>query len=106
MAKYLISVNYSLDGIKGLRTDGGTKRRTVVQHALESVGGKLDAFYFCLGDRDAVVIADLPDAASAAGLSVAVSAAGGARCSVTALLTPEEMDRAVSKETAYKAPGH
>ena len=61
MPKYLVSVSYSAEGAKGLRQDGGTKRREVASHAVESVGGKIEAFYFCFGDQDAIIIADLPD---------------------------------------------
>ena len=105
MPKYLVSVSYSAEGAKGLRLDGGTKRREVATHAVESVGGKVEAFYFCFGEQDAIIIADMPDAASAAALSLAVSATGGARLTTTPLITPEEMDHAAGKKTAYKAPG-
>ena len=105
MPKYLVSVSYSAEGAKGLRQDGGTKRRDVATHAVESVGGKIESFYFCFGDRDAVIIADLPDAASAAAVSLAVSSTGAARLTTTPLITPEEMDHAAGKKTAYRAPG-
>ena len=105
MPKFLVSVSYSSDGAKGLRKDGGTKRRQVASKAVESVGGKVEAFYFCFGDQDAVIIADLPDVASAAAVSLAVSATGAARLTTTPLVTPEEMDHAAGKKTAYKAPG-
>jgi uncharacterized protein with GYD domain len=61
--------------------------------------------YFCFGEHDAVVIADMPDAISAAALSLAVSATGSVRISTSQLLTPEELDKATDKKTAYKAPG-
>lgn len=105
MPKYLVSVSYSAEGTKGLRQDGGTKRRDVATHAVESVGGKVEAFYFCFGDQDAVIIAEMPDAASAAAVSLAVGATGAARLTTTPLITPEEMDHAAGKKTAYRAPG-
>src|ERR1051325_7754296 len=105
MPKFLVSVSYSSEGAKGVRQDGGTKRREVAAHAVESVGGKIEAFYFCFGDQDAVIIADLPDAASAAAVSLAVSSTGAARLPPTPLITVEEMDHAAAKKTAYKAPG-
>ena len=76
MPKYLVSVSYSAEGAKGVRQDGGTKRREVATHAVESVGGKIEAFYFCFGDQDAIIIAELPDAASAAAVSLAVTSTG------------------------------
>ena len=38
MAKYLVQGSYTLDGIRGMVKDGGTKRRAVVEQALQSVG--------------------------------------------------------------------
>jgi uncharacterized protein with GYD domain len=105
MPKYLVNVSYTLEGVKGLRNDGGTKREDVVRKTLEGLGGKLEAFYFTMGERDVLVIADLPDAVAAAALSLSVAAAGGARCSTTPLLTAAEMDHACERKTAYKGPG-
>ena len=105
MPKYLVSVSYTSDGAKGLRKDGGTKRRHVATKAIQSVGGKVESFYFALGHADVIAIADFPDAISAAGLSIAIAATGGARCTTTQLLTAEDIDHACEKKTAYKAPG-
>jgi uncharacterized protein with GYD domain len=105
MAKYLVSVIYTADGAKGLRKDGGTKRKQVASKAAESLGGKVESFYFSFGSQDALVIADMPDNVSAAALSVAINSTGGVRASTTPLITPEDMDKAVGKKTAYKAPG-
>ena len=71
MAKFLVSVTYTESGAKGLRKDGGTAREHVVRLAIEGLGGKLEALYFALGQDDVIVIADLPDAVSAAALSLA-----------------------------------
>lgn len=105
MAKYLVSVSYSVDGAKGLRKDGGTKRRHVATKAVEGLGGKVESFYFSFGQHDAVVIAELPNNIAVAALSVAIAATGGARVVTTPLLTAEDMDHACQKKTAYKAPG-
>ena len=53
MPKFLVSVSYTGDGAKGLRKDGGTKRRQVAANAVESLGGKIESFYFCFGEHDA-----------------------------------------------------
>ena len=58
----------------------GTKREHVIRMALESLGGTLEAFYFTMGETDAIVIADVPDALAAAAVSLTVSASGAARC--------------------------
>jgi uncharacterized protein with GYD domain len=105
MPKYLFNVVYTAEGAKGLRTDGGTKREHVVRMALESIGGTLEAFYFTMGETDAVLIAELPDAIAAAAVSLTVGASGAARCTTVPLLSPAEMDEVSSRKTAYKGPG-
>jgi len=104
MPKYLVEASYTVDGLKGIMKTGGTARRASVQQAVESVGGKLEAQYFALGDHDAFAIVDLPDHVSAAAISLAVSATGAARTKTTALLTPEEVDQAVKKQVKYRPP--
>ncbi len=105
MAKYLLTASYTADGAKGLLKDGGTKRKQAAEAAIKSVGGSMEAFYFAFGDADAYIICDLPDHASAAATSVAISATGAVAAKTIVLLTPEEIDTAVKKQTAYRAPG-
>ena len=106
MAKYMLRVSYTADGAKGLIKDGGSTRRVVAQKAAESVGGRVESFYFAFGDTDAFVIADLPDAASAAAIALTVGATGAATVQTTVLMTPEEVDAATRKSPLYVAPGH
>jgi uncharacterized protein with GYD domain len=105
MPKYMLQVNYTADGAKGVIKDGGSARRSVAQKAAESVGGRVESFHFAFGDTDAYVIADMPDAASAAAIAMTVSASGGASVRTTVLLTPEEMDAAARKSPLYAPPG-
>jgi uncharacterized protein with GYD domain len=103
MPKYLLSVSYTLEGAKGLRTEGGSKREHVVRLSVEGLGGKLESFYYTL-DRDVIAIVDVPDAVTVAALSLAVAASGAARCSTTPLLSAQEMDHAAERKTAYRPP--
>lgn len=105
MPKYLFQGSYSIDGLKGLLKDGGSKRRAAAQQVAQSVGGKLDAFYFAFGGDDVVGILDLPDNVSAAAVSLVVNAAGAFKFKTTVLLTPEEMDQATKKTVTYTPPG-
>ena len=105
MPKYLFRAAYTTEGVKGIRKGGGSARRAAVKQVIESVGGKLEAFYFAFGKSDAIIIADLPDHASAAGLSLAVGAVGAATTRTTVLLTPEEIDTAATKAVDYRPPG-
>ena len=105
MPKYLLEASYTLDGIKGIAAKGGTARKSAVQAAVKSVGGKLDAFYFAFGKYDAVLIVDVPDNTAAAALALAVGASGAVNLRTTALLTPDELDAASGKDVKYRPPG-
>jgi uncharacterized protein with GYD domain len=104
MPKYLVSVNYTIEGAKGMHHDGGSKRRDVAQHAIESLGGKLESFYFAYGKSDVICIADFPDSVSATAMAVAVTASGAAETVTTPLITVDEMDKACKKAVAYQPP--
>jgi uncharacterized protein with GYD domain len=105
MPKFLFEASYTLDGIKGVQRAGGSSRRDAVAAVAESVGGRLESFYFAFGDRDAYVTVDLPDNESAAAVAVTVNAAGGATVKTIVLLTPEEVDAAVQRSVDYRPPG-
>ncbi len=57
------------------------------------------------GGRGVFLIVELPDAASAAAVSLTVGAAGSARVQTIPLLTVEEIDQAAKKSLDYKKPG-
>ena len=105
MPKYILQVSYTVEGAKGVAKDGGSKRREAARALVESLGGKLDAFYFAFGEMDVFAIVDMPDAASAAAASMAVAASGAAAPRLTPLLTPEEIDTAAKKTPTYTPPG-
>ncbi len=107
MPKYLYRASYSKpEGVQGLLKDGGTGRREAIRQVTEGLGGTVEAFYFAFGDDDVFVIADLPDNATAAALSLAVGASGAIASVVTVpLMTPEEMDDATQTTVNYRPPG-
>jgi uncharacterized protein with GYD domain len=106
MAKYLVEASYLSEGINGLLKEGGTRRRDAVDQLFHSLGGKVEAFYFVFGDRDVVIIGELPDNATAAALALRVNASGITTCKTTVLLTPQEIDAAVTKTVTYRPPGY
>jgi len=105
MAKYLLEVTYTQDGIRGLTSEGGSARVNEAAAAIESVGGTQEAFYFAFGDPDAYVIADLPDDVDAAAIALTVSGGGGARVKTIVLLTAEDIDQASRRAVGYRPPG-
>src|SRR5919201_2175912 len=105
MPKFLFEASYTFEGVKGVQREGGSSRRDAVAKAVESVGGRLESFYFAFGDRDAFVVADLPDNESAVALAMAVGATGTVGIKTTVLVTPEEVDSAAQKSVSYTPPG-
>jgi uncharacterized protein with GYD domain len=105
MPKYLLEVNYTLEGLRGVVAKGGRARKAAAAAAAKSVGGKLESLYFAFGGTDAYAVVDAPDNTAAAALALAVSAAGGASVKTVVLLTPEEIDDAAATSVSYRPPG-
>jgi uncharacterized protein with GYD domain len=105
MPKYLLQVNYTLEGFKGVVSKGGSARKAAAQAAVESVGGTLESVYFAFGSTDAFAIAELPSNAAAAAVALTVSGSGVATVSTVVLLTPEEIDEATQTGVQYTPPG-
>ena len=105
MPKYLFKVSYTAEGVKGVLKEGGVSRRNVATQLAKDMGGTVEAFYYTLGDDDAIVIVDMPSREDAVAISLAVNAAGGATVSIVALLTAEEVDAAAQKTVNYRPAG-
>ena len=105
MPRYLFEASYSVGGVRGVQREGGSSRRDAVTKLAESVGGRIEGFYFAFGDRDVYVIADLPDNESATAVALTVNGSGGTSMKTTVLLTPEEVDAAAKRSVEYRPPG-
>src|SRR3954469_19106704 len=105
MAKYLVEASYTVEGVKGVQSAGGSSRRDAIAALAESVGGQLESFYFAFGERDVYTVIDLPDNESATAVALTVNAAGAAKVRTTVLMTPEEVDAAAKRSVEYRAPG-
>lgn len=105
MPKYMIQAKLTTEGLKGTLDEGGTKREAAITKAIESLGGRMEVYYYAFGEYDVVGIADVPDNVSAAAFAMIVTMSGGATCSTTVLLTPEEVDQVSQKTVAYRKPG-
>ena len=105
MPVYLLRGSYTREGYRGLVNEGGSGRREAAEQALASVDGRLEAFYFALGADDFLIIAELPDSPTTVAVSLAGKLSGAFDINATALLTPEEMDVAVSRSVDFRPPG-
>ncbi len=105
MPKYLMEASYTAEGAKGLAREGGSSRRRTIEDLVKSLNGNLEAFYYAFGPSDVFLIVDVPDAVTAAAVSLAVNQSGAVHLKSHALITPEEMDQAAKKSVSYRAPG-
>jgi uncharacterized protein with GYD domain len=104
MPHYLHQITYSREGWQTLIAQP-QNRVEAVRQAIEKLGGKIVSAWFAFGDYDVLVITEMPDNVSAAGLAIAF--AGGGACKsvhTTPLLSAEEALQAMKKagESGYR----
>jgi len=105
MAKYMFQASYTVEGLKGLLQDGGSKRREVLESVVKEMGGTMEVFYYAFGHDDVFGIADMPDNVSSVAFSMMINASGAINAKTIVLLTPEEIDQATKKTVDYRPPG-
>jgi uncharacterized protein with GYD domain len=108
MAHYLLRWQFSTETAKSFVAKPQDRARPA--HAfIESFGGRMQSYYFALGEYDGVGIVEFPVVESVAALSMLASSTGAfARFESTQLLTSQEAEAAMKKAHAkagtYKAP--
>lgn len=105
MARYLLKVSYTAEGVRGLLKEGGTKRKAYITGLAKKHGVKVVSFDFAFGSHDCYLVAEAPNAAAIAAISLSVSASGAATIETDVLLSAAEIDAAAKKKVAYRAPG-
>ena len=105
MPKFLYRGKYSRSGAAGVLKEGGSSRLRAAQQLIESVGGSLESIYWTFGDDDFIVIADMPDQAAAASVSLTVGASGALHVTTTHLMSADDLDEVVGRAAEYRAPG-
>jgi len=106
MSVYMFQSTFTSDAWAGLAKTP-QNRGEAVRPAIEQLGGKLISYYFSFGEYDSVVIAELPDNASAAAASIAAAAGGAIKAiKTTPLMTAEEGMEAMGKAgpAGYRPP--
>lgn len=104
MPHYLHQVAYSHEAWKAL-VNSPQDRVEAVRPAIERLGGKIKDAYFSFGDYDIVVITEMPDHVSAAGLAIAFASGGACKnVQTTPLLSVSEAVEAMKKagQSGYK----
>ncbi len=105
MPKYLSRTRLTPEGVKGTLKEGGSARRAAIERFAESLGTRLEAFYYAFGEDDVYAIFDAPDNVVAAASSMTINSADIGRVETVVLITPEEMDEVSKKRAEYSPPG-
>ena len=109
MPKYAFFFSYTSESWARMISARGD-RTAAVRQVLDSVGGSLESIYWMSGSFDGLGIAELPDTASAAAVSIAVMSSGAfARNEMHEVIGQDELDRALQQATAvtqaFEPPG-
>jgi uncharacterized protein with GYD domain len=105
MPHFMFRASYTPEGIRGVVKEGAASRNAAVQAMVDSVGGKTIAQYWAFGDDDYIMVAELPDNASAMAAAATVGASGTAKVTTTVLQTAAEVDEALGRRVIYRPPG-
>jgi len=90
MPKYLALFSYT-DTAMAAMIDNPNDREPAIERVLESVGARLESFYWMFGPHDGIAIVDAPDSVTMAGVSAAVSSTGAIRSETHQLFTDDEV---------------
>jgi uncharacterized protein with GYD domain len=106
MARYLFQVSIKPE-VHATMMKNPHDRGEAVRPVFEAVGGRLEEYYFAIGESTAYLLAEIPDHVSLGAVSMA-TLAGGAITAIkaTALLTAQEAIDMMKKaaEVAYRPP--
>lgn len=105
MAKFLVEASYSAEGLRGVIKESAKSREAAVAKMVSAAGGKLEAIYWALGEADAFLLVDVPDQTTAVAMAMQAAASGAVKTKTIPLLTAAELDQAIGKGVAYRAPG-
>lgn len=106
MPKYMYSGNYTAKGATGLLKDGGTARYEEAKKIASAMGGSIEAYYWCYGDMDFMMIINLESEEMAIKFSLHVGASGVFNGKLTPLISVDKMEAATSTDLpSMKLPG-
>lgn len=94
MPRYLTLVNFTPQGAKVL--DKSVERSRAFRTSAASLGAKVEAIYWAMGQFDGAVILDAPDDQTATSLMVALSRAGNVQTRTTRLYDESEFSSIVA----------
>jgi uncharacterized protein with GYD domain len=101
MPLYMYQAAYTAESWAAQVKNPQNRVESVGRQATEAVGGKMIGGWYCLGDYDVILVADVPNIESMAAIAVAIAAGGAIKSShTTALMTGAELVAALNKSEA------
>lgn len=109
MSKYAIFFSYTPHAWAGMVQEP-SDRVAAIRAAAEPLNVTVESLYFMFGDWDGFLVADAPDADTAAAIAIAVNSSGAFRAMQThPLIEPEHLTQVLATsraaETRYQPPG-
>ena len=101
MPLYMYQAAYTAESWAAQVKNPQNRVESVGRQATEAVGGKMIGGWYCLGDYDVILVADVPNIESMAAIAVAIAAGGAIKSShTTVLMTGAELVAALKKSEA------
>jgi uncharacterized protein with GYD domain len=98
MPLYMYQAAYTAESWAAQMKNPQNRVESVGRQVTEAVGGEMIGGWYCLGDYDVILVADVPNIESMAAIAVAIAAGGAIKSSqTTALMTGEELVAALKK---------
>jgi uncharacterized protein with GYD domain len=91
MPLYMVQASYTPEALAAM-TRNPQDRSQAIRPMIEGAGGRLRDVFFCQGDYDVILVAELPDAEAANAVALAALGAGHLKVyKTTPLFTPDEI---------------
>ena len=101
MALYMYQLAYTAESWAAQLKNPQNRIETVAKPACEALGGRLIGGWYCFGEYDLVIVAEMPDDESMSGLALAVTAGGTVKSGkTTKLMTGTQGVEAMKKADA------
>jgi uncharacterized protein with GYD domain len=107
MVKYLALFNFGSDAIRRF-VASPSDRTAVVKELVQSVGGRLECYYWMFGQYDGMAVFEMPDAHTTAATSMAIVSSGAfTRFETHELIETSDLTAIAerAREIAYQPPG-
>ena len=101
MPKYLALFSYSEESMAAMIENLAAEREPAIRAVLESVGARLETFYWMFGEHDGIAVVEAPDSVTMAGVSAAISSTGTVHSETHELFSSADIRRIL--ETAQRA---